>query len=184
VKAAPLPIDVVLLAVDPRHASAEVHTAARVVIGSRLALYPSVVEIGREPSGRPVVEGVALSLGHSGALGVIAVADPGHAIGVDVEVVRPRLHVERMAQRMFLPHELPGWTALDEDARLHAFLQRWTEVEAVLKARGTGVAGGFAAAVPVPDGWACAPIDAGPGFVGAVAADTPEIVVHIRRLRR
>jgi 4'-phosphopantetheinyl transferase len=179
-----LAIEVVLVEVDPRRASPLVRMAARVAIGARLGVYPSSVSVVREVNGRPVAEGVSLSLGHAGGLGVIALADPGHAIGVDIEAVRARQHVDRIARRVFTVDELAAWSELADDARLRAFLCRWTEVEAVLKARGTGIAGGFASAVPRPAGWSCEAIDVGPGFVGTVAADVPAIAVHTRRFQR
>ena len=180
----PLAIDVVLVDVEPRRASTIVHMAARIAIGVRLGVYPTLVLIEREPSGRPVVEGVSVSFGHSGGLGVVAIADPGHAVGVDIEVVRPRRHLDRIARRIFAADELEAWTVLDEPARLPALLGRWTEVEALLKAQGTGVAGGFGRAVPWPNGWARAPIDAGAGFVGSVAAEVPGITVRTRFLHK
>jgi len=165
-------------------ASTTLHVAARVAIGNRLAVYPSVVTIDRDSRGRPVAEGVALSLSHSRTLGAIAISDPGARVGIDVEVVRAHRYVDRMARRVFTPDELVMFAALAEPARLRAFLQRWTEVEAVLKAQGTGIAGGFANAVPLPAGWSCEPIDCGAGFVGTVAADAPEILLRVRRLGR
>jgi 4'-phosphopantetheinyl transferase len=176
----PLEIEVVLVDVEPHGASAVLDAAARVVIGSRLGVYPTLVEIEHEPNGRPVAEGVSLSLTHSRSLGAVAIAAPGARVGIDVEAVRPRRLLDRIARRVFTSDELVPWSALDDDARLLAFLERWTEVEAILKAQGTGIAGGFANAVPRPGGWSCAPIDCGPGFVGTVAADAPSIVVRTR----
>jgi phosphopantetheinyl transferase len=181
----PLAIEVVIVDivdVEPRRASTVLDTAARVVIGSRLAVYPTLVFIEREPSGRPIAEGVALSLAHSGGLGAIAISDPGARVGIDVERVRPRRYLDRIATRIFDADELVALAALDDAARLLAFLRRWTEVEAILKAQGTGIAGGFANAVPRPHGWSCEPIDCGPGFVGTVAADAPSMKVQTRQL--
>jgi 4'-phosphopantetheinyl transferase len=179
-----LAIDVVLVEVEPHRASAIVAMAARVAVGSRLGVYPTLVAIDHDSSGRPVVEGVALSLSHSGTLGAVAIADPGVRIGVDLEAMRARRHVDRIARRVFTATEHASWTALDDAARPLALLARWTEVEAVLKAQGTGIAGGFANAVPIPDGWSCASIDAGPGFVAAVAADAPAIDVRVAWFQR
>jgi phosphopantetheinyl transferase len=179
---APLAIDVVLVDVDARAASPTVDMAARIAIGSRLAVYPTLVAIDHEPNGRPTAEGVALGLSHSGALGAIAITEPGHVVGVDVEAVRPRRYAERIARRIFDADALARWSTLPAEARVSALVQRWTEVEAVLKAQGTGIAGGFASAVPTPRGWSCVPVDVGPGFAGAVAADAPSITVAVRRL--
>jgi phosphopantetheinyl transferase len=180
-----LAIDVVLIDivdVEPGRASTILDTAARVVIGSRLGVYPTLVAVGREPSGRPVADGVALSIAHSGGVGAIAISDPGARVGIDIERVRPRRYIDRIAARIFDADELVPLAALDGAARLRAFLQRWTEVEAILKAQGTGIAGGFASAAPRPSGWSCVAIDAGQGFAGAVAADVDSIAVSVRHL--
>ena len=186
----PIPVRVVLFEIDARPGvdgvrdrSAAARIAARLEVASYLDVDVDEVVIGAERDGRPTVAGAALSLAHSGDLVAVAIAPEGRWVGVDVEVVRPRLHVERIARRMFEAHELPAWAALDDDARLHAFLQRWTEVEAILKAKGTGVAGGFASAVPTPRGWTCAAIDAGSGFVGAVAIDAAPVDLGFARGR-
>jgi 4'-phosphopantetheinyl transferase len=159
------------------------HMAARVAIGSRLAVYPTLVAIDHEPNGRPIADGVALSMSHSGALGAVAITRPDVRVGVDVEVVRPRRYPDRIARRVFTTGERAWWTALDDDARVLALLRRWTEVEALVKADGTGLARGLRRVIPRPAGWSCEPIDCGPGFVGTVAAEAGSIEVRVRRLR-
>ena len=131
---------------DARRRFLVAHAAARVVIAERLRVDPAGLRIASEDRGRPVVEGVAFSLSHSAERAAVAVAAPTACIGVDIERVRNRPHLDRLAQRVFRPDEYERggrWRS----RRAHAFAQRWTEVEAMLKARGTGIAGGLATAM-------------------------------------
>jgi 4'-phosphopantetheinyl transferase len=168
---------------DARRRYVVAHAAARLVLGERLGTEPAGVTITAEHGGRPVVDGVAYSLSHSGERCAIATAAAGERIGVDLERVRPRPHLDRLAQRVFDPDEYESWHALPLRERPLAFVERWTQIEALLKARGTGVAGGFASVRELQTGWSCATFDAGTGYVGAVAANGPSIAVASRVLR-
>ena len=53
----------------------------------------------------------------------------------------------------------------------------------MLKARGTGIAGGFASGREVPEGWSCTAFDPGDGYCGAVAVDESPFTVRIDTLR-
>lgn len=167
---------------DARRRYLVAHAAARVVIGERLDIDPARVVITSEAGGRPVVMGLAFSLSHSGERAAVAIAASGEQIGVDLEQVRPRPHVDRLAQRVFAPDAYETWRALPARARPHAFASRWTEVEAVLKARGTGITGGLGSAID-PPGWSWEAIDAGPGYVGTVAACGSAVAVTTSVLR-
>jgi 4'-phosphopantetheinyl transferase len=168
---------------DARRRYVAAHAAARVVIGERLDVEPARVRIASERGGRPVAEGVAFSLSHSGDRAAVAVATSGLCIGVDLERVRPRPHLDRLARRVFDPDEYDAWRALPLSARPRQFASRWTEVEALLKARGTGIAGGLASVSELPSGWSCTAIDAGAGYVGAIAVDASPIAVGTRAFR-
>lgn len=168
---------------DARRRYLVAHAAARVVIGERLRVDPAELHIASEDRGRPLIEGVAFSLSHSAERAAVAIAASTARIGVDIERIRSRPHLDRLAQRVFRPDEYDSWRALAQSARPLAFARRWTEVEAVLKARGTGIAGGFASANEVAPGWSCTDIDAGAGYVGAVAADVTPIAVRTHALR-
>jgi 4'-phosphopantetheinyl transferase len=159
------------------------HAAMRVLLGERLGADPARVAVAPEPGGRPRVEGVAFSLSHSGDRGAVAIAVAGVSLGVDLERVRVRPHLDRLAQRVFSPDEYDGWRALAPRVRPRAFAARWTEAEAVLKARGSGIAGGLTTARDPGAGWSCAGFEAGAGYVGAVAADVSPIAVTTRVFR-
>ena len=92
------------------------------------------------PAGPPRPPAVGFNLSHSGGRFVVAVAlgmDPG----VDVERVRPRRNLERLARRFFSPSERRAvGTAPDP---LGAFFRVWARKEAVIKADGRGVSIGL-----------------------------------------
>jgi 4'-phosphopantetheinyl transferase len=149
--------------------------ALRVALGKELGLAPDQVQIATTSLGRPYVVPsdrstmVDVSCSASGHLGIIGVGR-GRRIGVDVEAVAP-----------WSPDVLDeGWLATGERRALAlipasdrplATARCWTQKEAVLKARGTGLRGSLAATVtavgrtdgevagwqvhdvPVPDGW-------------------------------
>ena len=63
------------------------------------------------------------------------------ALGVDIENTRRRTAPIRLATRYFSTIEVEALQGLNEDLRTAAFLRAWTHKEAVLKARGLGLAG-------------------------------------------
>jgi 4'-phosphopantetheinyl transferase len=173
---------------DARRRYVVAHAAARVLLAQRLGTEPHGLVITAEPAGRPLVDGVAFSLSHSGDRGAVARAAAGVRLGVDVERVRARPHLDRLAQRVFAPDDYTRWCTLAPRDRPRALAQRWTEVEAVLKARGIGIArsaaaGGLAAAGEPGAGWSRVAFDAGDGFVGTVAADRAPITVTTHAFR-
>ena len=173
---------------DARRRYVVAHAAARALLGDRLGIDPERVAITSEPGGRPLVEGVAFSLSHSGDRGAVALAAAGVSLGVDIERVRARPHLDRLAERVFAPDDYARWCALAPRARPRELAQRWTEVEAVLKARGLGIArsgtaGGLASAREAGSGWSCVAFEAGVDFVGAVAADRSPISVTTNGFR-
>ena len=168
---------------DARRRHVVAHAASRLVLAARLGTDPAHLEIESEPGGRPTVDGIAFSLSHSGDRGAVAITEPGVNVGVDLEQVRFRRHLDRLAERVFAADEYQRWRGLAPRVRPRVFAQRWTEVEAVLKARGTGIAGGLASARDLGPGWSFTPFDAGAGYVGAIAADASPMVVTTRVLR-
>ncbi|MFG1815595.1 4'-phosphopantetheinyl transferase superfamily protein [Kribbella sp. NPDC049174] len=105
------------------------------------------MDLRREPSGRPYVDGLAVSISHSRTLVAVAASAAG-PVGVDVEDVYQR-EVAGLARRWFDPSELE-WMAGEAD-ELTAFLQLWTAKEAVGKALGLGLRNtGLRRRMPLP----------------------------------
>jgi 4'-phosphopantetheinyl transferase len=120
---------------------------ARIVVGHHLGCPPGAVVLDRrcsecsEPHGKPRVvsdRDLELSVSHSGTRVVVAVTR-GCAIGVDVERVRPRLDVDRLAARVLDARERGVLAAVAPAQRPQAFVRFWTRKEAVLKGTGEGL---------------------------------------------
>lgn len=96
---------------------------------------------GAEPSGRPIVENAScdrapsISLSHSGGWVAVAASDAG-AIGIDIEVHRPRRNLNGIAAAAFGPDE--QWLVASDGAE--GFYRIWTLKEAMAKASGEGIA--------------------------------------------
>jgi 4'-phosphopantetheinyl transferase len=158
--------------------------ATRQVLGDALGVAPTDLLISRacshcgHPShGKPALVGQRLtfSLSHSHRLGVLAMSRDGAAIGVDVEQVRPRRHLDRLAARSMTAAELGTWGAHPEERQLRAFLDVWARKEAYLKALGLGLAADLRATQTRHDDWTIDAIDIGPGYCAVLAVDDPEI---------
>jgi 4'-phosphopantetheinyl transferase len=63
-------------------------------------------------------------------------------LGVDVERLEPRTDLDELAGRYFAPAESETIRRLEGESKIRAFFRCWTCKEAVLKALGSGLAGG------------------------------------------
>ncbi len=129
------------------------------------------VELRVDADGKPRLavapERLSFNLSHSGDLALVAIAPGGVEVGVDVERLRPRRDLVRLAER-WLPAAEAAAVADAGEAELEpVFYAAWTRHEARVKCTGTGIAG----PTPGPEVAAFAlPIDA--GYAAAVAIDT------------
>jgi phosphopantetheine--protein transferase-like protein len=162
----------------PEHRVAR--AATRSLLARTLGVAPGTLSISRrcarcgDPEhGKPSVPGadIAFSLSHSGALGVLAIAEAPVAIGVDVEAARARAHLDRLAVRVLEPGALDAWQRATEAERLDHFLRAWTAKEAYLKATGEGIISAAAARPLDPEGWTISALAVPNGYVGALAVD-------------
>ena len=165
-----------------RRGTPEVHrrrvllrAALRSALGHQLGMDPRSVPLGTSPAGRPYVEPAPgrapldVSCSASGTLGIVAVGRDC-VIGIDIEVVAP-WSPDVLDERWLSSSEQLALGRLPLSARPRAVTRCWTQKEAVLKARGTGlhedpagtvtavgrpngrVSGWQLQDVPVPDGW-------------------------------
>lgn len=144
--------------------------------GGRLLLDGLLVEatgrtwtVGRDPDGRPRVEGgPEVSLSHSAAWAAAAVAASGR-VGIDIEVHRPGRDGSAIAERWFSAEE----QSLVDSGGEAALLACWTLREAFAKAAGGGVATALAVdgrlLLPAIGGTAVAVIDGGRWALAQVA---------------
>lgn len=116
------------------------HAAARLLVARALAGPARALRWSTGPLGRPVVAGqaLALSLSRSHELGLVAMATEGR-IGVDVEAVQ----AQPPEAAWLAGHVDAGALAREAADASHAtgtwFYRGWTRMEALAKARGTGI---------------------------------------------
>ncbi len=119
------------------------------------------------------------NVSHSGSALTLAVSR-SLVVGIDLEHQRRPRRIIELAQRFFAPHEAQALEHLHESERQTAFLRLWTCKEALVKAEGTGIAGGLHRAVfdldergvivgPRDRSWQVVPFEPAVGFCGAVA---------------
>ena len=136
------------------------HAALRAILGSSMF---AISDTGKPFL--PASPSVKFNLSHSGERALVAVALEVE-VGVDVERVRLMPDWRQIAERFFPPSEAA------ELAGESDFFQRWTRIEAVLKARGVGLYG----AGSEPEGeWTVESIDLGPDYAAAAAAPHPDM---------
>ena len=149
--------------------------ALRTALAAELGIAPERVPLAVGSAGRPQLP-AALRLdancSAAGPLGLVAVGR-GRRVGVDVERVAPWTP-DVLDEGWLSPSEQAALRRLPQRYRALAVTRAWTQKEAVLKARGTGlrahpaatvirigraegtVAGWAVRDVPVPDGWVAA----------------------------
>jgi 4'-phosphopantetheinyl transferase len=173
--------------VDVLHVPApDLEAALRARLGAALGIAAARVQISREcehcghpDHGRPRLPGneVSFSVSHSGDRGVITFAPGVSRIGVDLERVRPRSFLDRLAARTLTPETFATWSAAPPAQQLERFLRAWTMKEAYLKATGIGIATTLSAVPEQPAGWTVRSIDAPRGCVASIAVNTVRPVI-------
>ena len=127
----------------------------RATLSAALTVEPAALLIARDAHGKPQLGGALcdwhFNLSHSGDRALLALAQ-GVAVGVDLELPRPRQRFMALAQRYFSASEVATLCECPEPERLRMFYALWTAKEAVLKAAGVGIAHGLARAVMRLDG--------------------------------
>lgn len=117
--------------------------ALRSILSRYSGIEPAQLQFEYGSRGKPkLVQGgdrLQFNLSHSQGLALYGVAR--HAIGVDLEYLRPMPDAEKIAQRFFCAGEYRAICAVPSNERHKAFFQIWTAKEAYLKATGDGLAG-------------------------------------------
>jgi 4'-phosphopantetheinyl transferase len=123
--------------------------ALRLIL-SRLTGYgPEEIAFSTGPGGKPGLSGLShgadepalhFNVSHSDDLALIA-ASPDRELGVDVERLRPVAEARRIVDSYFTPGEQAEFAEIDAARTASAFIRGWTRKEAILKARGHGLAG-------------------------------------------
>ena len=113
-------------------ANALLHLAAWKHLGDRPMVDRACSRCG-EPHGKPVINGVQVSVSHSGDLIAVALTELG-PVGVDVEETTRHTDIESMLSYVFSPAELATL-----ESPTTQFYQAWTRKESILKATGEGL---------------------------------------------
>lgn len=162
-----------LVAAGARRRWVAARWALRAVLGHHLEREPASIDLVVGERGKPRLADPAsalrFNLSHSGALALIAVAW-GVEVGVDVERIKPRGDVVRLARRALAPAEAEAVAVAPAATRLDVFHAAWTRREAIAKCAGTGL-GAPPPEIPI----AVAPLAVAPGFAAAVAVAAEEM---------
>jgi len=184
------------------------YTAARASMRSILARLTSVppqdllftYSTQGKPSLPQAPPDVRFNISHSGDRGLLGVA-LGRDVGVDIEVMREDVEIDRLARRFFSPQEDHAIHALAPSLQVPAFYRCWTCKEAFLKAQGVGLYRSLSsfdvevnperparliATRPDPNEsqlWSLYSIEAATGFAAAVALDGVAVEINGFRLR-
>lgn len=133
------------LVARPRREFRLCRAALRALLCRRLGCANDALTFATARHGKPfaLVEGAraaaSFSVSHSGAHGLIAVGCGG-CIGVDVEERTIRHDVDGVLGTAFAPEERAELAAASGPQKAQIFFRLWTMKEALIKARGTGLA--------------------------------------------
>jgi 4'-phosphopantetheinyl transferase len=114
----------------------------RALLGGYLDRAPTEVGFTAGAHGKPRLDPsspLRFNLSHSHARAIVAVATEAE-VGADVEHVRQRTDLRRVARRVFTEAERDAIEAAGADGREHAFYRHWVAKEAFVKATGRGIA--------------------------------------------
>jgi 4'-phosphopantetheinyl transferase len=167
----------------------------RIILGRYLEMAPAEIRFSYADHGKPqLANSIAQSrelkfnLAHSGRLALYAFTRIGE-IGVDLEHIRPEFTGDNIANRFFSPAEVDCLSRLPALARHEAFFNCWTRKEAFIKAKGMGLSlplDQFDVTLEPSEPatllrtrwdeeeaarWSLEAIDAGEGYVAAVAVE-------------
>lgn len=117
----------------------------RTILGQYLNTAPTDIQFCYGPHGKPGLAGqspsahLQFNLAHSDEIVLYGLAQ-NHAIGVDIERLRPVPDLDQIAARFFSTSEKSTLLTLPPEERQRAFFNGWTRKEAYLKALGDGLA--------------------------------------------
>jgi 4'-phosphopantetheinyl transferase len=118
--------------------------ATRAILADYVGTEAGLVEFTYGPHGKPSLSEssaqglVEFNVSHSGDLAVLALAWR-REVGVDVEAIKPIMHMGRMVQHCLGPAEQRAFYRNNAASQTERFLTYWTHKEAYLKAVGAGL---------------------------------------------
>lgn len=178
------------------------HGGLRAVLARYTGFDPSTLTFQPGSAGKPVLlDGRAsqlplrFNLSHSHGRMLIAVAGE-QDVGVDLEQVRDRVEVAKLAKRFFAPAERDRVISLSGPEQAQEFFRYWVAKEAVLKGQAVGLRSLQQCEILPADhspraevqlseggarqsGWTIHWLDCGSGWVGAVSAHGNDWAIRI-----
>jgi 4'-phosphopantetheinyl transferase len=126
---------------DLRRRSATARAALRIILARYVGVAPERLSFDFGPQGKPSLSGcdatIQFNLTHTGSLAFLAVA--AEAMGIDAELINPKLEWEELSSRFFAPAEAADIRLLPTSLQVEGFFACWTRKEAYIKALGTGL---------------------------------------------
>jgi len=112
----------------------------RQILGLYLSEKPNTLQFKYGKNGKPFLPKNTLqfNLSHAGEIALIGLTE-NNIIGIDVEVINPKVEVEQVAQHFFAKGEIDSLMSLPKSKRHEAFFNCWTRKEAFIKATGDGL---------------------------------------------
>ena len=142
------------------------HGALRVILSHATGV---PLDFAENEKGKPYLPGapeVKFNLSRSHGMALVAVALDVD-VGVDVERLRPIAEYQAIAERFFPPSQAAAFAETPAVARELDFFRRWTQIEAMLKARGVGL---YGAGAELDGDWTVSPVGGFEDYAAAVAA--------------
>jgi 4'-phosphopantetheinyl transferase len=165
------------------------HGILRCILSGLLDIDPERLFFESDSRGKPHLKNNPevsfpyFNLSHSRDMMVLGVSIK-QPIGVDVEYIRTRVDIFRLAKRFFSPAEFMDIKTAPQELAKQKFYQYWTLKEAYLKATGDGISrlrdieimfsGNCTCRVldrgrPMDEKWSIAPVTTPSGYAGALA---------------
>jgi len=129
---------------EPRERFTVGRAVLRWILSRYVDVAPDRLHLTQEAHGKPCLADSAqrwlrFNLAHTDTL-ILCLVGSGRAVGVDVEMARPIIGLNRLASLLFTADQRHVFDRLAEEARPGALLSMWTFMEALGKATGRGLA--------------------------------------------
>jgi 4'-phosphopantetheinyl transferase len=122
------------------------HAALRILLARELSVQPGQIHYLHKNQGKPELAGglaaskLHFSLAHAHQVASVAICQ-GCEIGIDLEYLKAKRDIGKIAARFFSDPEADQFRALHPAQQTEAFYLCWTRKEAFVKALGTGFSG-------------------------------------------
>ncbi|MGH7181031.1 MAG: 4'-phosphopantetheinyl transferase family protein [Nitrospiraceae bacterium] len=179
------------------------HGALRAVLAHYIALDPAALLFQTGSTGKPALldhqgnqHAIRFNLSHSRGRMLIAVTQ-GQDVGVDLEEMRDKAEVVKLAERFYAPSEYQKMVGHSRSVQVEQFYHYWVAKEAVIKGQGVGIFSLRGCEILPPDdaasslarpadgvglqpGWTIRWLACGAGWQGAVALQGKDWTVSVQ----